>query len=211
MNILVSNITVSDMAVMEGDEIAVFDNGLCVGTGVVTEMNGKMSANIVAAMDDPTTDEIDGYTEGNSMTFKYLNAGLTNPIELTAESVSGELTFKALGTCVATLENMMMYVVEKNAGNINISAYPNPATSTLTLDYIIPRGQVYLGIIDLNGVRVMEVMNDFREAGDHSQSIDVSSLSKGFYVLQVRVFSNDKIFILTRNWRLRRQTQNFTF
>ena len=71
---------------------------------------------------------------------------------------------------------------------------PNPVNHMMSVDYTIPHGQTYIGIMNLNGSRINEVMNEFREEGDHTSTIDVSGLSQGFYVLQVRVVSNGMIY-----------------
>ena len=194
MNIIVNDIRVSHVDVKEGDEIAVYDNENIVGTGVITSLNGTLFTLIVAAMDDPTTEEIDGFIEGNPITFRYINEQLEQPIEMTAEDVSGVCEFTPLGTYIASLKGNLTYVVENNASNISIKTYPNPVENMMSIDYTIPHGQVYIGIVNLNGTRIKEVMNEFREEGDHTTRVDVNDLSQGFYVLQVRVVSNGMIY-----------------
>jgi len=194
MNIYVQEIAIDGIRLMEGDEIGVFDNDVCIGAGVITEEHGVFSAVVVAAMDDPTTEKIDGYTEGNSITFKYLNSDLKYPIELVAEDVSGAKQFKSLGTYVVKLSNQLLAVEETDFVGVEVSTYPNPVDSKMTVAYNIPEGHVYIGIIDLNGTRVKEVMNEFHKEGKHLETIDADGLTQGFYVLQVRVVTKEKVY-----------------
>ncbi len=194
MNIYVQDIVIDGIRVMEGDEIGVFDNDVCVGAGVITYENGNLTTIIVAAMDDPTTEEIDGYAEGNSITFKYLNNDLKYPIELVAEDVSGAKQFKSLGTYVVKLSNQLLAVEETDFVSVEVSTYPNPVDNKMTVAYNIPEGHVYICIINLNGSRVSNVINEYHEEGKHLKTIDASGLTQGFYVLQVRVVTKEKIY-----------------
>ena len=194
MNIFVKDINLEGIRVMEGDEIGVFDNDVCVGAAVITSNDGNLSAVIVAAMDDPITEETDGYTEGNPITFKYLNSDLKYPVELVAEDVSGSEQFKALGTYVVRLSSQLLAVAETDFINIEVSTYPNPVNDKMTVAYNIPEGYVYIGIINLNGARVKNVLNEYREEGNHFTTFDASGLTQGFYVLQIRVVTTEKVY-----------------
>ena len=182
------------VALEEGDEIGVYDNDVCVGAGVITYENGNLTTIIVAAMDDPTTEKIDGYTEGNAITFKYLNNELEQPIDLVTEDVAGSNKFKSLGTYVVKLSNQLLAVEETDFISVEVSTYPNPVDNKMTVAYNIPEGYVYIGIINLNGTRVEKVMNEYHEEGKHLKTIDASGLTQGFYVLQVRVVTKEKIY-----------------
>ena len=67
------NIYLSDDPVEEGSEVAVFDGDLCVGAVIYSGLAGQQ---LLAWADDPTTDELDGFTEGNLISFKVYVSSL---------------------------------------------------------------------------------------------------------------------------------------
>jgi NAD-dependent dihydropyrimidine dehydrogenase PreA subunit len=71
MNFYVFSATIDGVNVGDCDEIAVFDGDYCVGT---VHLDGPIEdggyADFVASKDDPDTEEIDGYTPGNPITWK---------------------------------------------------------------------------------------------------------------------------------------------
>jgi len=195
MNIIVQDIDIRSLSIMEGDEIAVYDGDVCVGAGVITLDDGNYSAIIVASMDDPTTEAKDGYTEGKQIIFKYRNKELQNPIELEAESILGVDQFKPLGTYVVSLSNQWLKTDEENEFvKVDVNTYPNPVKDQMTVEYNIPQGFVYVGIIDGNGTRQTNLISEFQDEGNHILKLDASSFNQGFYILQIRVVSKDKIY-----------------
>ncbi|MCF7920381.1 MAG: FG-GAP-like repeat-containing protein, partial [Candidatus Cloacimonetes bacterium] len=56
-----------------GDEIAFYDAGVCVGTGLL-ESPIEQSLQFTASADDPTTGEIDGFIAGNPIIYKLWSA-----------------------------------------------------------------------------------------------------------------------------------------
>ena len=67
------NIYLSEDPVEEGSEVAVFDGDLCVGAVIYSGLAGQQ---LLAWADDPTTDELDGFTEGNLISFKVYVSSL---------------------------------------------------------------------------------------------------------------------------------------
>ena len=71
MNFYVSTATLDGVDLQPGDVIGVFDDNLCVGVGVLTEvLTGSNLLPIVVSRDDFYTPAIDGYTLGNTATYK---------------------------------------------------------------------------------------------------------------------------------------------
>ena len=59
-----------------GDEIGIFDSSICVGSGILTQvLNGTtIYLSIKISRDDEDTPEVDGYTAGNSASFRIWDA-----------------------------------------------------------------------------------------------------------------------------------------
>lgn len=77
MTVMVMQAYVNNMELNPGDEIAVFDGNVCVGSQIVeAPITPLASCNIVLSRDDPSTAVKDGYTEGNLITYKIWKKNL---------------------------------------------------------------------------------------------------------------------------------------
>ncbi|MBL1212747.1 MAG: T9SS type A sorting domain-containing protein [Ignavibacteriae bacterium] len=105
MNIYITVADIDSIDLIEGDEIAVFDGDLCVGTAVLTDTlsNGSI-LNIIASTDDPGTTEIDGFQVGNEITFKFWDSRNQKEVaNITPTYSTGGPLFVSQGTAVAEL------------------------------------------------------------------------------------------------------------
>ena len=65
--------------------------------------------------------------------------------------------------------------------------YPNPFNPTTTIDYSIPyRANVKIGVYDILGREVAELVNDEKSMGKHLVRFDAGNLSSGVYIYQLR-------------------------
>ncbi|MEA3392842.1 MAG: T9SS type A sorting domain-containing protein, partial [Candidatus Marinimicrobia bacterium] len=65
--------------------------------------------------------------------------------------------------------------------------YPNPFNPVTTIDYIITAdSDVELSIYDINGRKVMDLVNSYQQAGEYSMQFDVSHLASGIYMYKLR-------------------------
>ena len=69
---------------------------------------------------------------------------------------------------------------------------------------LISDGYVQISIYDLNGRKVLDVIDDYIEFGTHSITIDSKGLSSGmyFYTFQVRDSENPPVFYTTKKMAL---------
>jgi len=103
MNFYLTTITIDDTTVEAGDEIGIFDGDICVGAGVVTGPIGSYLA-LVAATDDPTTSEKDGFTPGNPISYRLWDASAALEIaQVDTIYASGQGFFQSQGTVVLEL------------------------------------------------------------------------------------------------------------
>ncbi|MEK9138804.1 MAG: T9SS type A sorting domain-containing protein, partial [Bacteroidota bacterium] len=66
--------------------------------------------------------------------------------------------------------------------------YPNPFNPTTQLNYDLPAaGQVHLGVYDVLGRKVTELVNDHREAGYHSATWSGNEQASGIYFARFNV------------------------
>jgi len=108
MNIYVTEaLQVGGVDLSAGDEIGIFDGSICVGAYVLT---GPITSYIsmVASADDPTTSEIDGFTTGNTITYKFWISSLGEEIsDYTANYSTGDGTFAPQGTAVVSFTEVL--------------------------------------------------------------------------------------------------------
>ena len=104
MNIYISQATGESLGYEPGDEIGIFDGSLCVGAGIIRSADDQLQSFVVSA-DDPTTDEIDGFITGNSISLKIWRpvtnseAAIPEP-EFLAESSQA---FEPMGTSMISI------------------------------------------------------------------------------------------------------------
>ncbi len=78
--------------------------------------------------------------------------------------------------------------------NINsFSMYPNPAQSTITLDFsIVQTAEVNINIIDITGRIVKEVSRENFATGANSVTVDIADLNNGFYFVNIQSLQGSK-------------------
>lgn len=196
MNIVITDLNIGDYELESGDEIAVFDNNVCVGVTSITESNMN-PIHIVASFDDPSTIEIDGFVEGGSITFKYMSSKLENPIEIYSETIMGSQIFTPLETYVCSLSSSTIGVdnVEQGDG-LYAKIYPNPAKhiANIEIDKHI-RGHVRMELINIYGKVVDVIVDEILDEGKSKYSYPLVGLTPGLYVIRLihRINHNTEI------------------
>ena len=72
-----------------------------------------------------------------------------------------------------------------------ISSHPNPFNPATNLSFSLPQaGMTRLAIYDLSGCRVAELVNGWREAGNHQVVFNGSDLASGIYLARLEAGSN---------------------
>src|SRR6056297_1014410 len=107
MNIYVTLATHNDVNLQIADEIGVFDGDDCVGTGLLTEelSGGGVYLEIKASTDDPDTPEKDGFTVGNTISYKFCIGGQIIDMPVTATYIAGSGTFASSATAMVELRS----------------------------------------------------------------------------------------------------------
>lgn len=83
MNIYITSAKIENLSLKTGDEIAVFSNGNCVGA---IRLNDSIPQNgfiqVIVSMDDPTTNEVDGFIPNDTIIYKFWNSNTQQEVEL---------------------------------------------------------------------------------------------------------------------------------
>jgi hypothetical protein len=176
--IYIANLLVNSNPPESGDEVGVFTPaGLCVGA-VVNE--GTFPLKIAAWKDDPTTEAIDGYTSGQTLSFKFWDASaqIEVPLEMsiTVQGVGAmRYTSGAEPVRVNSYDKFGQgfYAEQSLTGTYILPSvynlaqnYPNPFNPTTTIRYDLPyESKVKLEIFDIQGRLVMTLADNKQSAG----------------------------------------------
>jgi photosystem II stability/assembly factor-like uncharacterized protein len=79
--------------------------------------------------------------------------------------------------------------------------YPNPFNPVTTINYSLPKASnVSIKVYDMLGNEVMNVVNEFRQAGNYSATVDASLLASGvyFYKMVAGSYQDAKKMILVK-------------
>jgi len=181
-----SNMTVGipvnawDIVPEDGDEIAAYtESGKLVGSVTYT---GSATALTVWG-DDATTDEVEGLTEGEKITFELWRKS-ENRVQLleVKDWTEGNNVYAENGIAVAgnitTLVEGLGYELYPNV--------PNPFSSLTSVSFFAPKsGEVVIGVYDMLGNLVKELTNATYDAGMYKLDFRSDDVAPGTYFMRM--------------------------
>jgi hypothetical protein len=179
--ILVGRAEVDTVSLEVGDEIAIYDGGLCVGGAIV---DGEWPLEMNAYGADSSSP---GFTTGNPIEARLWRQGsgveyLTNISFSVGDGSFGDGLFSRI-----TLEGTTVVSVEEESENVPLEfsisePYPNPFNPATTVEVTLPEAS-HLEIILYNalGQRVGVMANGYYEMGLHRIRVDGRRLASGVY------------------------------
>jgi hypothetical protein len=173
MNIYIKNPAVGGVGLKTGDEIGVFDGGLCVGATVVEDPDLKYLM-VIASVDDPNTQVTDGFKEGTNFELRLWDnqAGLERKARQMVTDKGFNKTFEKLGTSVLAVD--FETVTNTTLGE----AYPNPSTDKTTFTFQLEReSKVRLEIYNIEGDMIKVLVDRNMAGGMHEIEWDNRSAS----------------------------------
>ena len=172
---------------------------LTPGTGTQIKnalVGGNQRANIVHTLN--------GGASANTHTFSFTwTAPSTNVGAITfyaagnATNNNGSDTGDRVYTASQVVNPSTVGIEEDELMNAFLSAYPNPFNTTLNVQFSLKNNaKVQLNVMDLTGkVVATESMN--KASGIHNESLDVSGLSNGLYIISItldgKVLSSQRV------------------
>ena len=172
-----------------GDIVGAFDRyDECVGT---TEIGVKTDLNKLLAMgDDPSTEAIDGYQDGENMTFKLYRPSTDETFDVTftydANYPSYDNKFAIYGVSNATGMTTTLTSVNELVVDRSINVYPNPAKEVIniTSDYDLRK----VTLVNYVGQTVFSQVVD----GNNFQ-INVSNFVNGMYFVRIETVQGNVV------------------
>ncbi|MDP8237953.1 MAG: T9SS type A sorting domain-containing protein [Candidatus Hatepunaea meridiana] len=161
-------------------EIGLFNSsGHCAG---VVVLEGDKPWGLAAWGDDPLTDAVEGFRDGEAI--KFMLSDGNDEIELTAYDENGyqaiDPVYENNGILILSLSGSVVHApVEFSL----ISVGPNPFNSTTLITFSIPfAGDVKLKLYDIQGREVRVIIDGFVSAGSRTIQVDLKDLPSGIYI-----------------------------
>ena len=192
-----------------GDEIAVYDGSLCVGTARLhfTVGGGTNALGIVSSEDDPATTPIDGFSNGDQISFKVwdYSEGSEFPVTDVEFVTTGGQPVPAppfAGNSMAIARLGMITGIEAPASGALATSftleqnYPNPFNPTTTIRFSLPgSGFTTLTIFNSLGQTVRTLVRKNLPAGEYdvvwdSRNRNGEPVSSGVYLYRLQFEKN---------------------
>ena len=201
MNILIRDIYGDGFIVEDGDEIAVFDGDIEVGSLVIDKSTGEFQL-ITARADDPITPAPDGFSEGNQLAFRYWDKSENiQYTDIQSTHLFGNEPFTKLGTAGLDLKIGSLGQNENGLPLANYLGqnYPNPYTGQTTIEYgVAEDAHVVLNIYDVYGRKVKIIEDKQKKAGKYLVKINGSSMEAGIYYYKLQIIGQNSKFSQTQ-------------
>ena len=196
MNIYVMNVLLDEVALGAGTEIGVFDGDLCVGSAQLTQtLASELDyLPLVIGTDDPSTEEIDGFTVGHNVSFRIWTGEKEQTIAAVPALEGGTVAFTPQGSMVVNLigatvpDSYTLY-----------DCYPNPFNPSTTISYDLPLdSHVQLVIYDVLGREIRTLISRNERAGSKAVIWDGKdnygrSVSSGIYPVRFQAGNYMKV------------------
>ena len=180
MSVLVTRL--EGLSPVENDWVIAYNsNGIKVGAGQIDAFG---RCGLAVWGDDDLTDQPNGLLQGEAFELRYGDASEAFETRLDVASI---LEGKGL-----VYSDNDFLVLEMNA-NTHIPSdyylaecYPNPFNNQTRLSFGLPEAsEVEIGIFDISGRLVTEIVNGTLSAGQHTMNWDASAISAGIYLVRM--------------------------
>lgn len=128
--------------------------------------------------------DMSGYTGGEVLTAAVNSEYIfISPVNQSREGNAGGVMYKAPYDMVVGMEEQTVQVEAELGQNV-----PNPFSQKTEFRYMLKgNGMVSLTIFDLQGRKVVNLVNEFQVKGDYSKNFDAGNLPEGVYFYQLTV------------------------
>ncbi len=170
-----------------GDEIAVFDNAICVGSIKYTT-GWEQGLTIYAGADITGTETVEGFTESHDMIFKLWDASDAFEENWVSLDVSGDGVFTPNGFSQISVTGLSTDDgFELSPEFFSLTAYPNPFNSTVKIDYEVHQmTHLIIDIVDITGRQMSVLFRGRAPAGSHSAGWYPGNVYSGIFYVRIQ-------------------------
>ena len=180
----VQNATIGGEALESDDVVIAYNDDVIVGSRF---WNGELTDIPAIGVDSEFGEMYVGYAEaGDKISFKVLDASTGELVEMDSE---GNIEWSHFNMSVINLTDKFL-PTEVSLSN----AYPNPFNPVTMLTYDVPSDIVVsMGVYDVRGRLVDELVNGMREQGRYEVTWNADQHSSGVYMIKMTAGSTVKI------------------
>ncbi len=159
MNIYLVNVTES--GIVEGDEIGIFDDNICVGSAKITMSNSSI-INLIASADEGKN-EANGFKIGNGIQLKLFRNGEEYPLSVSSMNNSSN-QFERNGTTFLKVNMDINTGIELPGNETAFVCYPNPFNEIINIEINLQqREELTVEVYDLLSRRIRVLYNGSAE------------------------------------------------
>jgi len=186
MNINLVDLQVANLSV--GDEMAVFDGKICVGTLKITEANlAEGTASLIASFSTNENNQ-DGFVDGNQIQIYSWNKKTGNETQVQSEVVNGQLIYEKNASVLVKMKSLTTGIANLD-GSVKIDVFPNPSIGKVNVRFSeLPEVGSRIDILDLSGRKVTS-----RLITGTSEVFNLCAQPAGIYVVKLKIGSNEII------------------
>ncbi len=165
-----------------GDELAVYDGELCVGSVTILPYHLQRGMVSIAASSMDETG-MNGFTEGNAFSLKLWKYETDTECILDLDIESGTPYFKKQGSTIVSLAKYLDSGFEVATGieNVKVTIYPNPTDGIITIGINQTlEEEVIVKIYNQSGQVIFQ-----NTLTDQNAKIDLSGNAKGIYFIDL--------------------------
>jgi len=172
MNINITGLNETSLKI--GDEIAIFDQGICVGAIKLSDLNFAINAvSIPASAAD--SDGKDGFLVGNSIGLKVWFNKTKKEFTTDFDLIKGKMVFDKQASVFLKLKGV-------KSDQKTLEIYPNPSNEIVNIIYPYQSNQMSeISVFDATGRKIIS-----RIAQSNPETINVSTLPAGLYFVKVK-------------------------
>jgi hypothetical protein len=181
-----------DPEIVDGDEIGIFDGETCVGA---SKSGSLIFVTLPVSMDDPETEAIDGFVQGNPVTARIWHHK-TNVIEEAGlDFIEGSANFQPLETYIGNIKSILTSINEEESGDgVTFEINPNPLRGKALMKYSIPVvGQIIITIVTIDGRVITNLINESKPAGEGVVEFDGEGIKPGIYLLEFTYLGQERV------------------
>ncbi|NQT35151.1 T9SS type A sorting domain-containing protein [bacterium] len=186
-NMLILVRDIYGMEVVEGSELACFTPDGHIGGRSVLDPDSQNGWGLAGWGDDPYTDEIEGFLEGQEITLLYWDPVHHWELEMSVEFLEpGSMIYH---TDAFIIIEVTLGVDESGSPASPIDfqleeIYPNPFNSHCTVAFSLTRrADVVLSLCDVSGREVKRLFDGTLNVGRHRMVLDGANLVNGLYMV----------------------------
>jgi len=192
--VVIDTVDLEETPMVVGDEIGIFDGDLCAGAAVYL---GEFPLVITCWEDDiATPDELDGYIDGNQMTFVWYDASENQevtfelpPMTQAVEDNPVAPTHSGFGAGAYAKRSLVYGIksVEQLPQEFKLCQnYPNPFNSETVIPLELPqRSKVKIELFNVKGQNLGTIYEGIQNAGWPKVRFSASNLASGVYFYRI--------------------------